>query len=241
MIGEFLGTRGEFFDQEIFSGKSILSRNAFSDVSPNFSRFEQAFSQDGGRSWEVNWAMTFTRMPVDARPKTPPAARHGTASDPAGQHDFDFAFGTWHTRILRLKDQLSGSAEWITYEGTHTIRKLWDGRANLGELKAGGVAGPIEAMSLRLYNPQTHLWNISYANPRDGTLSRPVVGRFKNGRGEFFGQDTFEGRAVLVREVYTPIDAKTRQLEIAYSEDGGKTWETHWKMTDVLTGEASSL
>ncbi len=235
MIGQFVEGHGDFFDQEVFAGKSILSKNAFYGVSTNCARFEQAFSVDGGRSWEINWAMTFTRTPADAPPKMS-AVSHRAADEHAGQHDFDFAFGTWHTRILRLKDPLSGSTVWLAYEGTHTIRKLWNGRANLGELKVEGAAGPMEAMSPRLYNPTTHLWSISYANPRDGTLSRPVIGQFNDGRGEFFGQDTYNGRAVLVREIYTPIDAKTRRLEIAYSEDGGKNWETNWKMTDTLVG-----
>jgi hypothetical protein len=135
---------------------------------------------------------------------------------------------------MRLKDPLSGSASWIEYDGTHTIRKVWGGRANLGELEADGPAGHIEAMSPRLYDPRTHLWSVSYGNPHDGNLSRPVVGQFKNGHGEFYGQDTFKGRLVLVRETYSPIDSKTRSLEIAYSEDGGRTWETNWRMTDTF-------
>ncbi|MES2148648.1 MAG: hypothetical protein V4508_02540 [Pseudomonadota bacterium] len=157
----------------------------------------------------------------------------GTATEHDGQHDFDFAFGTWKTHIMRLKAPLSGSANWIEYDGTHTIRKVWGGRANLGELEADGPAGHIEAMSPRLYNPQTQLWNVSYGNSYDGSISKPVVGKFKNGRGEFYGEDTFKGKTILVREIYSSIDSKTRRLEIAYSEDGGKTWETNWKMTDT--------
>jgi hypothetical protein len=236
MIGQFIAGRGEFYDQEIFAGKSILSKNAFSDVSAKSARFEQSFSADGGRSWETNWTMTFTSVSAQAPTKLPSVIGRPAAGGHDGWHDFDFAIGTWHTHILRLKHPLSGSNEWLTYEGTHTIRKLWDGRANLGELMVDGAAGHIEALSPRLYNPRTGLWSVSYANPREGTLSRPVVGQFKQGRGEFFGQDSFNGRAVLVREIYTPIDASTRQLEIAYSQDGGQTWETNWKMTDSRVG-----
>lgn len=238
MIGQFMDGRGEFVDQEIFGGKSILSRNAFSDISTDSSRFEQTFSDDGGRSWETNWAMTFTRMPAGPDHKSPPAAVTSAATEHDGQHDFDFAFGTWKTHILRLKDPLSGSTNWIEYDGTHTIRRVWGGRANLGELEADGPAGHIEAMSPRLYDPRTHLWRVSYANPHDNALSRPVVGQFKNGRGEFYGEDTFKGRFVLVREIYSPVDSRTRHLEIAYSVDGGRTWETNWKMTDTVISAA---
>jgi hypothetical protein len=247
MIGQFVSGRGEFVDHEVFSGKSILTRNTFSGISPDFARFEQAFSDDGGRSWETNWFMTFTRIPASAQASptpgppdhnSPPPTAGGTATEHDGQHDFDFAFGTWRTHIMRLKDPLSGSTSWIEYDGTHIIRRMWDGRANLGELEADGPAGHIEAMSPRLYNPKTHLWRVSYGNPRDGSLSRPVVGQFKNGHGEFYGQDIFKGRVVLAREIYSPIDSKTRRLEIAYSEDGGRTWETNWRMTDTFVSAA---
>jgi hypothetical protein len=137
-----------------------------------------------------------------------------------------------------LKDPLSGSTSWIEYDGTHTIRRVWGGRANLGELEADGPAGHIEAMSPRLYSAKTHLWSVSYANPHEGILSQPVVGHFKDGHGEFYGQETYKGRVVLVREIYSPMDSKTRSLEIAYSEDGGRSWETNWKMTDTFTSAA---
>src|SRR5258708_15359428 len=102
MIGQFVGGRGEFVDQEVFSGKSILSRNAFSGISPDFAHFEQAFSDDGGRSWETNWVMTFTRIPAGAqaiptagRPdhNSPPPTAGGTATKHDGHHDFAFPFG----------------------------------------------------------------------------------------------------------------------------------------------------
>jgi hypothetical protein len=61
MIGEFKQGRGEFIDREVFRGRTIFVRNSFTDITPNSSRFEQAFSDDGGKTWEVNWIMTFTR------------------------------------------------------------------------------------------------------------------------------------------------------------------------------------
>lgn len=61
MIGGFVQGQGQFYDQEEFEGKSILARNGFSDIKPDSSRFEQSFSEDGGKNWETNWIMTFTR------------------------------------------------------------------------------------------------------------------------------------------------------------------------------------
>lgn len=230
VYGQFVGGRGEFFDHEVVDGKNVLVRNTFSDIKPDFSRFEQAYSTDGGGSWTANWIMTFARSQGGAVQPVP-----GGVAEP-GQQGFDFAFGTWKTHIRRLKEPLSGSNDWVEYDGTHTIRKIWSGRANLGELEADGPGGHIEALSPRFFNPQTHLWGVSYANPSDGSLSSPVIGEFRNGRGEFYGQDTLRGRAILVREIYSPIDATTRRLEVAYSGDGGRSWETNWIMVDTFTG-----
>jgi len=167
---------------------------------------------------------------VSTAARAAPAAADGNA---AHAHDFDFAFGTWKTHIKRLVHPLSGSSEWAEYDGTHVIDKVWDGSANLGVLEADGTAGHVEALSLRLYNPASHQWNVSYANPREGRLGGTVAGAFENGHGAFHGVDTFEGRRIFVRELYVPLGPNRRQLEVAYSADGGKTWETNWIMTDT--------
>jgi hypothetical protein len=122
-----------------------------------------------------------------------------TASERDGSHDFDFEIGTWRTRLRRLLNPLSGSTTWVEYEGTTVVRKVWDGRANLVELVADGPAGHFEGLNLRLYNPQSRQWSLNFANSKSGTLSLPTIGEFKNGRGEFFNQETFNGRAILVR------------------------------------------
>jgi len=62
MIGEFKNGRGEFYDQETLDGRAILVRFVISDITPDSCRFEQAFSDDGGRTWEVNWIATDTRV-----------------------------------------------------------------------------------------------------------------------------------------------------------------------------------
>jgi hypothetical protein len=93
-----------------------------------------------------------------------------------GQHDFDFETGTWKTHISRLVHPLTGSTTWVEYEGTSVVRKLWDGRANLLELEVGGSSGHIEALSLRLYNPDSHQWSFNFANSAAGTLGQPTIG-----------------------------------------------------------------
>ena len=154
-----------------------------------------------------------------------------TARD--GQRDFDFHIGIWKTHLKRLLRPLSGSTEWTEYEGTTIVRKVWDGRANLVELVADGPAGHFEGLSLRLYNPQSRQWSLNFANAGSGALSPPTIGGFKDGRGEFYNQETYDGRAVLVRFVISDITADSVRFEQAFSEDGGRTWEVNWVATDV--------
>src|SRR2546423_4222526 len=106
-----------------------------------------------------------------------------------GQHDFDFEIGTWETHLKRLLHPLTGSTTWVEYTGTTVVRKVWNGRANLVELEVDGPAGHIEALGLRLYNPESHQWSLNFSNRSGGTLSQPMIGEFNNERGEFFDQE----------------------------------------------------
>jgi hypothetical protein len=173
----------------------------------------------------------------------PPVAFSQTASSQAnagsvnsvrdGQHDFDFEIGTWRTHLKRLLNPLTGSATWVEYDGTTVVRKVWNGRANLVELVADGPAGHFEGLSLRLYNPQSRQWSLNFANASSGVMAQPTTGEFKNGRGEFFDQETFNGRAIFVRFVISDITPNSCRFEQAFSDDGGKTWEVNWIATDT--------
>ena len=162
-----------------------------------------------------------------------------TTTERDGQHDFDFEIGTWKVHIRRLLHPLSGSANWIELDGTSVIRKVWNGRANLVELEADGPAGHLEGLSLRLYNPQSHQWSINWATSDGGTLGQPTIGEFKGGRGEFFDQEPFNGRAILVRLVFSDITQNSCHVEQAYSNDGGKTWEANFLETITRVKEES--
>jgi hypothetical protein len=158
------------------------------------------------------------------------------ASARDGQHDFDWEFGNWHTHLWRLKQPLSGSNEWVEYDGTTAVRKIWDGRANLVELEVNGPTH-IEGLNLRLYNPATHKWSLNFASSKAGTLGTPTVGEFKNGRGEFFDQENFNGRPVLVRFIISDIKTESCKFEQSFSTDGGKTWEVNWIAIDARVNE----
>src|SRR5207248_2244924 len=119
------------------------------------------------------------------------------------------------------------------YDGTSVVRKVWNGRANLLELEVDGKAGHLEGLSLRLYNPAAHQWSLNFSNSAGGTLSQPTIGEFKDGRGEFYDQETLNGRAILVRFVISPLTPDSYRFEQAFSDDGGKTWEVNWIATDT--------
>jgi hypothetical protein len=160
-------------------------------------------------------------MPV----AVPARAEHSRAD---GARDFDFEFGAWKAHVSRLAEPLTGSTRWVEYTGTSVVRKIWGGRANLGELEVEGTAGRIEGLSFRLYNPETCLWSIRWASSRDGELGEPMIGEFRDGIGEFYNQEMFRGQAVFVRFIFSEITANSFRLEQAFSADGGKTWEANW-------------
>jgi hypothetical protein len=150
-----------------------------------------------------------------------------------GQHDFDFEIGAWKTQLSRRLRPLTGSNEWVEYQGTSIVRELWGGHANLVELDVSGPAGRIQALSVRLYNPESRQWSLNFSNVRGGTMSPPTIGEFNNGRGEFYSQETLDGRAILVRFVISEITSGSCRFEQAFSADGGKTWETNWIAVDT--------
>lgn len=61
-VGAFSNGRGEFYNRETLDGRPILVRFVISVVAPDTCRFEQAFSADEGKTWEVNWIAVDTRV-----------------------------------------------------------------------------------------------------------------------------------------------------------------------------------
>ncbi len=176
----------------------------------------------------------------------PLAAQTDTSSAKAGaqrdgQRDFDFDLGSWKIHLRRLLHPLTGSNTWVEFDGTTVTRKVWNGRSQIEEFEVDGPTGHIEGLTLRLYNPQTHQWSLYWANSKDGALGGPPnIGEFKNGRGEFYSQDTMNGRAILVRYVWSDITANSAHFEQSFSEDGGKTWEVNWVTDQTRVSDGSA-
>lgn len=158
-----------------------------------------------------------------------PSAGLSQTSTPAtavhdGQHDFDFNVGVWHTHIKRIVDPFASVSKSVELNGTVTVRKVWDGKAELEEIEADGPKGHWEGLTLFLYNPSAHQWSQSFANSKAGILSSNV-GEFKDGRVVLVGQDnSVSDKTILVRAVWSDIKPDSHQYDEWYSNDGGTTW-----------------
>jgi hypothetical protein len=168
--------------------------------------------------------------PLAAGERTPAA----TAAVPVsvqprdGAHDFDSEMGKWTIHIRRLLHPLSGTSDWVTYDGTKVVTPIWGGKANVAEVKADGRAGRLAFIALRLYNPASHQWNLNFASAGAGAFATPLYGEYRKGGIEFIGPDTYEGRSILVRFVSHEEGHDYTSSEQFFSGDGGHTWELNW-------------
>jgi hypothetical protein len=170
-------------------------------------------------------------------PRSAPAA---VSAQHDGQHDFDFEIGNWKTHLHVLRHPLTGSADWVEFNGTSVVHSIWNGRANMVELEADSSSGHIEALSLRLYNAESHQWSLNVANSRVGSMGVPTVGGFSNGRGEFYDMEPINGRQVLVRNIWSDITVNSCHFEQAFSDNGGRTWEVNWIADDTRVHRESN-
>jgi len=180
----------------------------------------------------VNWITDQTRVSEEefktqAEASTPKLDPKSGSNDDH-QHDFDFEYGTWKAHLKRLTHPLANSDSWVEYDGTSVVQKHWNGRANFGVLEVEGPAGHIEGLTLRLYNPESRQWRLYWANSKDGTLQTPAVGQCSGNRGEFFDQEDFVGKSILVRFIFSDLAADSFRTEQSFSPDWGKTWEPNW-------------
>lgn len=155
-------------------------------------------------------------------------------SEPAGvstQRDFDFLIGTWHVQHRKLKQRLAHNTEWDTFSGTCETRLVLGGQGDVDDNVLRTPTGTYRAVSLRTFDPQTKKWSIWWVDSRHPHhLDPPVVGTFTNGIGTFTASDTFNGKPIVVRYIWSGITPNSAKWEQAFSDDGGKTWETNWIM-----------
>jgi hypothetical protein len=166
-----------------------------------------------------------------AQTATPQSPGDHNAIPHDGRHDFDFEVGTWKAHVRKLLHPLTGSTEWDDLDGTVVTRSLpmlegW----NESEMRVDSPTTHqhIEILAVRLYNPTSHQWSIYGSSIKTGIFDPPQIGQFDKKRGEFYAQDTIQGRATYIRYVWQNLSTNTTHFEQAFSADGGKTWETKW-------------
>ena len=60
-IGAFKDGRGELFAADTFNDRAILVRGVWSDIKPDSHRYEESYSDDGGKTWAPVFIATLTR------------------------------------------------------------------------------------------------------------------------------------------------------------------------------------
>jgi hypothetical protein len=138
--------------------------------------------------------------------------------------DFDFLHGRWDVAHRKLRERLAGSTDWAAFGGVAEVHPVLQGLGNVDRCTFEGHEG----VTLRLFDVEKQVWTIHWADSRRGRLDPPLAGRFENGVGLFYGDDSHEGRAVRVRFLWS--SEPRPRWEQAFSVDGGETWETNWVM-----------
>lgn len=141
--------------------------------------------------------------------------------------DFDFLLGHWQVHNRRLRQRHAACTEWDEFPATSQAWVMLDGAASVDEMRfpTQGFSG----MTLRTLDRATQRWSIYWINSTNGQLFPPVQGGFDGDRGEFFGADSDDGRAVRVRFVWTRLGPDAARWEQAFALDGG-AWEENWVM-----------
>lgn len=153
-----------------------------------------------------------------------------TSTLPPGANDFDFLHGSWRVAHQRLAERLKGSTNWVRFGGTMQARPILGGLGNFDENVIELPQGSYEACTLRMFNAQRAQWSISWIDGRNPALDPPMYGAFSGGVGTFFGDDTFEGKPLRVRFLWSEIKPRSARWEQAFSIDAGNSWEPNWIM-----------
>lgn len=247
MIGSFENNIGRFYGKDIVNSKPVIVMAKWDKTNADKTVWSQAFSIDNGETWEWNWYMIHTRvveneeelkkklLTFDNEIEIPKLNFNAsgdlliTASLTSSPNDFDLLKGKWKMYHKKLKERLVKNNEWVYLESMdENYGSILNGIGNTDLYKAifDGVA--FEGFTLRLFNPQTKLWNLYWAASNSGVLDPPVVGSFENNIGHFFCKDTFKGKEIIVLFRWDMRDKEHPVWSQAFSPDHGKTWEWNW-------------
>ena len=153
------------------------------------------------------------------------------ASATSTKHDFDFLQGRFKDHHKSLKSRLGNSKEWIESDGTMDNQTILTGIGNVEQHYMITTDGNhVHGFALRLFDPQTRLWSIYWANSQSGSLDIPVVGSFDGDKGYFFANDHFDGQEVLLQFEWDITNPSQPVWKQGVSVDQGETREWNWYM-----------
>jgi hypothetical protein len=208
--GRFSGDEGEFLGHDTYKGTPVIVRFRWHETHSKRPWWDQAFSTDNGKSWEINWRNYFTRTSAAATP----IALEG--EPPAAAGDWAFLVGTW--RVHNRRRRTDGS--WEEFESTLTNRPVMGGLGNVGDNEFHAPGGTYRGMSLRAFDANARVWRSWWLDARNpAEIGAPLTGTFENGVGTLVGDGT--------RSLWSHASSGAPHWEQASSSDG-KSWETNW-------------
>lgn len=154
-----------------------------------------------------------------------------TASDTSSNTDFDYLVGKWTIRNRTLKEQLVGSDDWDEFDATQEFHQILLGQGNFDIFRTELDGKPFEGLTVRLFDPQTRLWTIYWADSNAVKLDDGKVGSFDGNVGEFFGREVVTDKNIIVKFHWDKSKPKAPVYSRAFSADEGRTWEWNWYST----------
>lgn len=155
---------------------------------------------------------------------------HIVPSDSSSHSDFDFFVGKWKIRNRKLRERLTNCADWDEFDAIGECRLILNGFGNTDTFKTDLGDEHFEGMTLRLFDPNTHLWSIYWASTSNVVLDVPQVGSFDGTKGGFLAKDVWNGTPVIVKFIWDKTNEDAPVWSQAFSADAGETWEWNWFM-----------
>ena len=152
------------------------------------------------------------------------------ASPTSSKDDFDFFQGKFKLHNKKLKSIFNHCDEWDEFESTQEMYKVLHGLGNIDNFLATRDGKPFEGMTVRLFNPETKLWSLYWADSNKGKFDSPVVGSFENNIAYFFTKDLINEKEVIVVFRWDSTDRNNPVWSQAFSNDNGINWEWNWYM-----------
>ena len=221
--GGFKGDEGEFIGTDTYKGTPVTVRFRWHEVRSKRPWWDQAFSTDGGKTWEINWRNYFTRTSSGgiALPRLAEALPEARA--------WDFLQGKWQVRNRRLREKFVGSTQWDEFGSTLDNWQVLGGRGNVSDIWFDGPETSRGVTGLRVYNDEKKEWLFWQLDGRAPTNMSPAMpGKFVPGTTTFLLTYLLRDKTIAVRSQWTRTNTPAPRCEQAESMDGGRSWETNW-------------